>query len=226
MKSVPRLLPGLDQARHRAEEGRDDHPRARPRPATLVYLAGQNVVTAHTWLSRADKPRPAGPADHRLRSVPGDDFAEVRAAARDAGERLRDAGLVPFAMVTGSRGIHVVCPLRRGPDFSEVHGFARTLAEAMVADDPRHLTLEWHGRARRAHLRRREPDRLRPARGRAVRRQAAPAGAGGDAAPLGGAVRRKLRPDRWTIRTSAIDSTPRATRGPGSRARPGPRLPS
>jgi bifunctional non-homologous end joining protein LigD len=46
-------------------------------------------------------------------------------------------------MTTGSRGIHVVCPLRRGPGFPEVHGFARTLAEAMVADDPRHLTLEW-----------------------------------------------------------------------------------
>jgi bifunctional non-homologous end joining protein LigD len=41
----------------------------------------------------------------------------VRAAARAAGERLRDAGLATFAMVTGSRGIHVVSPLRRGPSF-------------------------------------------------------------------------------------------------------------
>ena len=46
-------------------------------------------------------------------------------------------------MVTGSRGVHVVCPLRRGPGFSAVHAFARELAEAMVADDPEHLTLEW-----------------------------------------------------------------------------------
>ena len=47
-------------------------------------------------------------------------------------------------MTTGSRGVHVVCPLRRGPDFTEVHAFARGVAEQMVADDPDHLTLEWH----------------------------------------------------------------------------------
>ena len=110
--------------------------------ATLVYLAGQNVVTLHTWLSRADEPRK--PDRLILDFDPsGGGFADVRAAAREAGERLRDAGLVPFAMVTGSRGVHVVCPLRRGPGFGEVHRFARALAEGMVADDPRRLTLEW-----------------------------------------------------------------------------------
>jgi len=110
--------------------------------ATLVYLAGQNVVTLHIWLLRADEPR--RPDRLILDFDPsGGGFADVRAAAREAGERLRDAGLTPYAMVTGSRGIHVICPLRRGPSFSDVHRFARALAEQMVADDPRRLTLEW-----------------------------------------------------------------------------------
>ncbi len=110
--------------------------------ATLVYLAGQNVVTVHTWLSRADQP--FQPDRLTLDFDPsGGGFAEVRAAARAAGDRLRDLGLTTYAMTTGSRGIHVVCPLRRGPGFPEVHGFARSLAEEMVADDPGHLTLEW-----------------------------------------------------------------------------------
>ena len=110
--------------------------------ATLVYLAGQNVVTVHTWLSRADKA--FQPDRLTLDFDPsGGGFIEVRAAARAAGDRLRDLGLTPYAMTTGSRGIHVVCPLRRGPDFPTVHSFARALAEDMVADDPRHLTLEW-----------------------------------------------------------------------------------
>lgn len=110
--------------------------------ATLVYLAGQNVVTPHVWLSRADEPR--RPDRLIIDFDPsGDGFAEVRAAARAAGERLRDAGLVPYAMTTGSRGIHVVCPLSRGPTFSDVHRFARAHAEAMVEDDPRRLTLEY-----------------------------------------------------------------------------------
>lgn len=110
---------------------------------TLVYLAGQNVVTPHTWLSRADEPRKP---DRLIVDFDpsGGGFADVRAAARDAGERLRDAGLVPYAMVTGSRGIHVVCPLRRGPSFTDVHRWTRALAEEMVRDDPRRLTLEWH----------------------------------------------------------------------------------
>src|SRR5439155_13794483 len=73
---------------------------------------------------------------------PGARFADVRAAAREVGERLRAAGLAPFAMVSGSRGVHVVSPLRRGPGFTDVHRFARRLAEEMVAAD-RRLTLEW-----------------------------------------------------------------------------------
>jgi bifunctional non-homologous end joining protein LigD len=110
---------------------------------TLVYLAGQNVVTPHIWLSRADRPYEPDRLIIDFDPSPGAGFADVRAAARDAGERLRDAGLHTFAMVTGSRGVHVVCPLRRGPSFPDVHGFAHRLAEDMVAADPDHLTLEW-----------------------------------------------------------------------------------
>ena len=111
--------------------------------ATLVYLASQNVITPHTWLSRADQPRRPDRLIIDFDPSPGAGFASVRAAARDAGERLRDAGLVPFAMVTGSRGIHVVCPLRRGPDFKTVHSYARAIAEEMVEASPRKLTLEY-----------------------------------------------------------------------------------
>ncbi|HEY5241722.1 MAG TPA: hypothetical protein VIJ22_09665, partial [Polyangiaceae bacterium] len=95
--------------------------------ATLVYLAGQNAVTPHVWLSRADEPRKPDRLILDLDPSPGIGFAAVRAAAREAGARLRDAGLFPYAMVTGSRGVHVVCPLRRGPGFDDVHAYARAL---------------------------------------------------------------------------------------------------
>src|SRR3712207_8192547 len=39
-----------------------------------------------------------------------DDFTEIRRAAKQAGELYRECGLEPFAMVTGSRGIHVTAP--------------------------------------------------------------------------------------------------------------------
>ena len=120
--------------------------------ATLVFLAGQNVVTPHIWLSRVDALREPDRLIIDLDPSPGIGFAEVRAAAREAGARLSEAGLAPYAMLTGSRGIHVVCPLRRGPSFSDVHGFARRLAEGMIADDPERLTLEWHRVERGARI--------------------------------------------------------------------------
>jgi bifunctional non-homologous end joining protein LigD len=142
MKSVPAHFPDwIARATMEKRGGTVTHVLARDAP-TLAYLAGQNVVTLHTWLSRADEPRK--PDRLIIDFDPsGGSFADVRAAAREAGERLRGAGLATYAMVTGSRGVHVVCPLRRGPGFGEVHRFARGLAEEMVADDPRHLTLEW-----------------------------------------------------------------------------------
>ena len=141
MKAVPDYFPEwVARATVPKRGGTVTHPLAND-AATLAYLAGQNVVTPHVWLSRAEEPRK--PDRLIIDFDPsGGGFADVRAAAREAGERLRDAGLVPYAMVTGSRGIHVICPLRRGPGFTDVHRFARALAEAMVADD-RRLTLEW-----------------------------------------------------------------------------------
>ncbi len=152
MKSVPRHFPAWIARTKVAKRGGSLVQVAGADAATLVYLAGQNMVTPHAWLSRADRPREPDRLILDFDPSPGAGFAAVRAAARSAGERLRDAGLVPFAMVTGSRGIHVVCPLRRGHDFGTVHGFARALAELMVADDPKHLTLEWRKADRGARI--------------------------------------------------------------------------
>ena len=110
--------------------------------ATLVYLAGQNVVTPHVWTSRVDRlERPdrlvfdLDPSTRR--------FGEVRAAARRLGRLLRGIGLAPFAMTTGSRGLHVVVPLRRTAEFPAVHELARAVARALVEQDPGALTVEF-----------------------------------------------------------------------------------
>jgi bifunctional non-homologous end joining protein LigD len=116
--------------------------------ATLVYLAGQNAVTPHVWTSRVDRLERPDRVIFDL-DPQGDDFAPaVRAAARAAGDLLRELGLRPFAMTTGSRGLHVVAPLRRSGDFDAVHAFAREAAEALVAADPHGLTVEFR-RAKR-----------------------------------------------------------------------------
>ena len=92
MKAVPRYFPEwVKRATLPKKGGTITHALA-DNAATLVYLAGQNVVTVHTWLSRADEPHQ--PDRVTIDFDPsGGGFAEVRAAARDAGDRLRDLGL-------------------------------------------------------------------------------------------------------------------------------------
>jgi bifunctional non-homologous end joining protein LigD len=111
--------------------------------ATLVYLAGQNVVTPHVWTSRVDRlERP----DRLIFDLDptADRFDEVRAAALRLGVLLRAIGLEPFAMTTGSRGLHVTVPLRRTASFPAVQELARDVARALVAEDPDTLTVEFH----------------------------------------------------------------------------------
>jgi bifunctional non-homologous end joining protein LigD len=221
LKAVPKYFPEwVHRATVAKRGGTVTHALAED-AATLVYLAGQNVVTPHIWLSRADEPRE--PDRLILDFDPsGGGFAEVRAAARDAGERLRDAGLVPYAMVTGSRGVHVVCPLRGGAGFTDVHGFARRMAEEMVRDDPRHLTLEWR-KADRGKLIYVDVNRNAYAQ-----HAVAPYGVRAAArAPVATPLRweelsdGRLKPDRWTVKTigDRVDAEGDPWKGMARRAR-------
>ena len=107
--------------------------------ATLVYLAGQACITPHAWTSRADRLDRPDRLIVDLDPSDGSD-ADVRAAASDVGDVLRDLGLQPFAMTTGSRGFHVVVPLQRRADHATVLAFAHDLAEVVAAGDARFTT--------------------------------------------------------------------------------------
>jgi bifunctional non-homologous end joining protein LigD len=222
MKSVPGHFPDWIATAEVPKKGGSLTQVIAQEAATLVYLAGQNVITPHVWLSRVDAPRQPDRLILDLDPAPGVGFATVRAAARAAGEHLRDAGLVPYAMVTGSRGVHVVCPIRRGPSFGEVHAYARWVAEAMVADNPKHLTLEWRraDRGARIYI---DVNRINYAQ-HAVAPYGVRAKAG---APVAMPIEwheledRGLKPDRWTVHNAAdrVKSDGDAWKGIGSSAR-------
>ncbi|MCB2189525.1 MAG: non-homologous end-joining DNA ligase [Deltaproteobacteria bacterium] len=108
--------------------------------AALVYLAAQGVVTFHAWLSREeDLPHP-DQVVWDLDPPPRGGFGLVRDAARRLGELLEKLGLAPFVKTTGSRGLHVVCPLRTGPDYERTRDFARRVAELLASRHPDRLT--------------------------------------------------------------------------------------
>jgi bifunctional non-homologous end joining protein LigD len=119
--------------------------------ASLVYLANQGCVTPHIWLSRVgalDKP------DRMIIDLdPGDGgVADARFAAHLAREVLTEAGLVPYLMATGSRGYHVVVPLRPVADFEHVRAVAFTLADELARRAPDRLTTEFYKEKRDGRL--------------------------------------------------------------------------
>jgi len=70
------------------------------------------------------------------------DPTTVRRGARAMAGLVRELGLEPWAMGTGSRGYHVTVPLRRRADFDDVRGFARAVAELARRREPRLFTTE------------------------------------------------------------------------------------
>jgi bifunctional non-homologous end joining protein LigD len=229
MKAIPRHFPSWIATAEVPKRGGSLTQVLARDAATLVYLAGQNVITPHIWLSRVDEPDRPDRLILDFDPSPGIGFTEVRAAAREAGDRLRASGLIPFAMVTGSRGVHVVAPLRRGPSFTTVHRFARALAEEMVAADQRHLTLEWH-RAERGERIYVDVNRINYAQHAVAPYAVRPQPRAPVAMPIewDELSDRRLRPDRWTVRDAAdrVRSDGQPWKTIGRRARKLPNSPA
>lgn len=121
--------------------------------ATLVYLANQLVIEFHIWLSKIKKldypdrlifDLDPSSYENVSEDKTGKKFGQVRTTALTLKKVLEKLGLTPFVMTTGSRGLHVVCPLKQDASFDEVRDFAHNISQLMVEYDPEHLTLEMH----------------------------------------------------------------------------------
>jgi bifunctional non-homologous end joining protein LigD len=109
--------------------------------ATLVYLANQAVITPHVSLSRTAKIEVPDQLIIDL-DPPEGEFEVARRAAFSLKEILERIGLVPFAKVTGSKGVHVMTPITPRLRFDRVKEIALVLSETLVARHPDGLTLE------------------------------------------------------------------------------------
>ena len=192
--------------------------------ATLVWLANQNAITPHVWLSRADRPERPDRMIFDLDPPRDDEFALVRRTARELGDVLREAGVEPFAMTTGSRGLHVVVPLRRRYGFEQVRDAAVAVAEKVVERRPRDLTLEFYKRKRDGRL---FVDVNR--NGYAATAVAAYGVRARPGAPVATPLHwdelsdRRLSAQRWSVRT-VLDREPDIWKDIGSAAGPLPRV--
>jgi bifunctional non-homologous end joining protein LigD len=110
-------------------------------PEIIVYLANQGTLTFHMWLSQYKKlPYPDRMIFDLDPSIKN--FNEVRLAALFLKEILDDLAIASFAMTTGSRGLHVMVPLKRVHTFDEIAQFSTAIARKMLEYKPGKYTLE------------------------------------------------------------------------------------
>lgn len=112
--------------------------------ASLVYVANLACITPHLWLSRIDKLNYPDRMIFDFDPSPGVPFSQVREMAKATKKLLESLGLYTFIMTTGSRGVHVVVPLKRTLLFDEVREFAKEVAQRLVEQYPEKCTIEMH----------------------------------------------------------------------------------
>ncbi len=116
---------------------------------TLLWLANQRAVEFHIPFFRVGDAEPTGLVLD-LDPPEGADFPVVVRAARLVRRALEDAGLTGAVKTSGSKGVHVVVPVRGAP-FEDVAAATRALAARTERLDPELATTAYikedrHGR--------------------------------------------------------------------------------
>ena len=142
-KQIPDYFPDwVDRAHVEVEERNEKQDQVViNNEATLVYLADQANISIHTWLSKKDK------LDYPDKLIfdldpPSDDFEPIHNGASIIRKFMKEIGLTPFVMTTGSRGLHVVMPIQRNLAFDEVRDFAKRAAHLLAEQNSKELTAE------------------------------------------------------------------------------------
>lgn len=112
------------------------------KPETLIYLANQNCITIHPWLSKKDK---LEKPDRLIFDIdPADElsFYAVQKVAKIIKELLDKLHLPSFYMLTGSRGAHIIVPLKRIHTFDQTKDFAYNIAHLLAHQFPNLITTQ------------------------------------------------------------------------------------
>ena len=108
--------------------------------AALVYLANQACITPHIWLSKKDK---INYPDRMIFDLDPsvDDFSKVKFVAKELKSLLSDElGLPVYLMTTGSKGLHIVVPIKRAKTFDEVRTFVQSISKYFEENFPDEVT--------------------------------------------------------------------------------------
>jgi bifunctional non-homologous end joining protein LigD len=128
-----------------AEDGKPVHYAMVNDLRSLLWLANQNVLTFHTWLSRAktpDKP------DFVLFDIDPHQstFKSAVTVAKRLHEILNEEGVENFVKTSGKSGLHVLVPWpiskKQGGGYDESRGWAIGIADRVAGELPKIATTE------------------------------------------------------------------------------------
>jgi len=123
------------------ESGSVHYPLARDARA-LLWLANQNCVTPHVWISRAPNLKEPDLCVFDL-DPPGDEPEAVREAALAVRALLNELGVPSFIKTSGSKGFHIVVPLSGASEATQIWRFAHGVGAVLVKRHPALLTQEF-----------------------------------------------------------------------------------
>lgn len=114
---------------------------------SLLWLANQNCITPHVWVTRA--PDLYHPDICVFDLDPSEENQELlRAAAVALRDFLEELGLQSWIKTSGSKGYHIAVPLDGKSRTDEVEAFAHRVGATLVSRYPAQLTQEFHKKDR------------------------------------------------------------------------------
>ena len=114
---------------------------------SLLWVANQNSITPHVWVSRV--PKLMKPDICVFDLDPSEDNPkQLRTAALGLRDLLDELGLKSWVKTSGSKGFHIVVPLDGKAGYGAVATFAHAVGELFTRQDPKNLTREFHKKDR------------------------------------------------------------------------------
>ena len=111
--------------------------------ASLLWIVNLGCIDLNPWYARCDDVHRPDYLHFDLDPVPGADFPRILETALRVRDALAALKIPSYPKTTGSRGIHVYVPIRRGPTQKEVWTFAKAVAQRLAASFPDLITAQY-----------------------------------------------------------------------------------
>jgi bifunctional non-homologous end joining protein LigD len=110
---------------------------------SLLWVVNLGCIDLNQWYARCDDVDRPDYLHFDLDPVPGAKFENVLETARRVHEALDGLQMPNYPKTTGSKGVHIYVPIRRGPTQKQVWMFAKEFALQMEIRHPKLITAEY-----------------------------------------------------------------------------------